>query len=162
MRGVKKIDMWTEKHLKTDMFNQLKKDYLEARKAKDSVKMNLLSTMIGEAQNIGKNAGNREPNNDEVLGVVKKFLKAVDESIAMLEKAGRDNSKEKEEKRILESYQPKQMDEAQLKAAVEAIVAALPDKSVKMMGHVMNSLKEKYPNQFDGKLASAIVKQALG
>jgi uncharacterized protein YqeY len=144
------------------MFNQLKKDYLESRKSKNTVKSNLLSTMIGEAQNIGKNAGNREPNNDEVLGVVKKFLKSVDESIMMLEKIGRDNSKEKEEKLILEGYQPKQLAEAQLKKAIDEIVAAMDDKSVKMMGQVMNQLKEKYPNQFDGKMASALVKQALG
>ncbi|MDH4263322.1 MAG: GatB/YqeY domain-containing protein [Spirochaetia bacterium] len=144
------------------MFNQLKKDLFEARKAKNAVKSNLLSTMIGEAQNIGKNAGNREPTNDEILGVVKKFLKAVDESITLLEKAGRDTSKEKEEKSILEGYQPKQLDENSLKKAIDEIVNSMSDKSVKMMGQVMNQLKEKYPNQFDGKMASALVKQALG
>jgi len=144
------------------MFNQLKKDLFEARKAKNVVKSNLLSTMIGEAQNIGKNAGNREPTNDEILGVVKKFLKAIDESITLLEKAGRDNSKEKEEKSILEGYQPKQLDESALKQAIDEIVNSMSDKSVKMMGQVMNQLKEKYPNQFDGKMASNLVKQALG
>jgi hypothetical protein len=144
------------------MFNQLKKDLFEARKTKNIVKSNLLSTLIGEAQNIGKNAGNREPTADEILGVVKKFLKAVDESIILLEKAGRDVSKEKEEKTILEGYQPKQLGEAELKKTIDEIVAAMPDKSVKMMGQVMNRLKEKYPNQFDGKMASALVKQALG
>jgi len=144
------------------MYNQLKKEYLDARKNKDTIKSNLLSTLIGEAQNIGKNEGNREPTTDEILGVVKKFLKAADESIQVLEKAGRDCAKEKEEKRILESYQPKQLNENELKQAVDEIVSQMPDKSVKMMGQVMNQLKEKYPNQFDGKMASAIVKQALG
>ena len=144
------------------MFNQLKKDNMEARKTKNTIKANLLSTVIGEAQNIGKNAGNREPNNDEVLGVIRKFIKSADESIALLEKAGRDSAQAKEEKKILESYQPAQLNEEQLKKAIQEIVAAMPDKSVKMMGQVMNQLKEKYPNQFDGKLASSLVKQSLG
>lgn len=148
--------------LNSAMFNQLKKDNLEARKTKNTVKSNLLSTLIGEAQNIGKNAGNREPNNDEVLGVIKKFLKANEESIVMLEKAGRDSTKEKEERSILLTYQPKQLDESQLKKAIDEIVGSMADKSPKVMGQVMNLLKEKYPNQFDGKMASALVKQALG
>lgn len=144
------------------MYNQLKKENMEARKEKNTLKANLLSTVIGEAQTIGKNAGNREPNQEEVLGVIKKFMKSIDESIAVLEKAGRDSAKEKEEKGILEKYLPKQMTEEKLKKAIDEIVAGLADKSPKMMGAVMAQLKEKYPNQFDGKMASALAKQALG
>ncbi|MDH4199810.1 MAG: GatB/YqeY domain-containing protein [Spirochaetia bacterium] len=144
------------------MYNKLKKENLEARKAKNTVKSNLLGTVIGEAQTIGKNAGNRDPNDEEVMGVVKKFIKSLDEAAAALEKAGRDFSKEKEERSILEAYLPAQLNEEQLKKTVAEIVQTLSDKSPRMMGQVMSILKEKYPNQFDGKMASAVVKQALG
>jgi hypothetical protein len=144
------------------MYNQLKKDNLEARKAKDTAKSNLLGTVIGDAQTIGKNAGNRDPNNEEVMGVIKKFIKALDESISALESSGRDNSKEKEERKILEAYLPAQLSNEKLKNEINKIVASLSEKSPKMMGSVMAELKDKFPNQFDGKIASTLVKQALG
>ena len=45
---------------------QLKKDSLLARKAADGVRATLLSTLIAEAEMVGKNAGNRESRDDVV------------------------------------------------------------------------------------------------
>ena len=143
------------------LLEQLNKDSLDARKSKDTLKANLLVTLISEAKMIGKNAGNREPNEQEVTDVIKKFLKGINDTISILEKESRDCSKEKMEKEILDSYLPKQMSEADLEKAVNEIVETLPEKSLKMMGKVMAALKEKYPNQYDGKIASSVVKNIL-
>ena len=143
------------------MLDQLKKDSFTARKEKESVKANLLITVIAEAEMIGKNDGNRAPTEDEVTAVLKKFLKGLDESISALQKIGRDTSKEEEEKKIIEAYLPSQMSEEDLEKAIGEIVATLPEKSPKMMGNVMGRLKEKYPNRYDGKIASSLVKKLL-
>lgn len=144
------------------MLEQLKKDSFAARKEKDSVKANLLSTVIAEAAMIGKNDGNREPTPDETLAVIKKFVKGLNETIENLEKIGRDCAKDKEEKAILESYMPSQLSEQELEQVIGEIVDGLPEKSPKMMGAVMAKLKEGYANRFDGKAASGVVKRLLG
>lgn len=143
------------------MLEQLKKESFTARKEKDTVKANLLITLISEAEMIGKNDGNRAPTEGEIMAVIKKFLKGLDESIAALKKGDRDTSKEEQEKAILESYLPSQMSEEELTGAANEIIATLPEKSPKMMGNVMGQLKEKYPNQYDGKMASGVVKKLL-
>ena len=144
------------------ILEKLSKDSLEARKSKDTLRANLLVTVISDAKMVGKNAGNREPNEQEVTDVIKKFLKGINDTLVILEKEGRDSSKETLEKEILESYLPNQMTEAELEKAVNAIADSLPEKSAKMMGKVMAALKEQYPNQYDGKMASSVVKKVLG
>ncbi|MES0490870.1 MAG: GatB/YqeY domain-containing protein [Leptospirales bacterium] len=143
------------------MFEKMQKDNMEARKSRDTVTANLLTTVISEAKMVGKDAGNREPSEDEVSAIVKKFLKGINESITLLEKDNRDTEKEKVEKKILTSYLPEPLSEEDLKKAIEEIISTLPEKSPKMMGQVMAALKEKYPNQFDGKVASGLAKNLL-
>ncbi|MDH5717253.1 MAG: GatB/YqeY domain-containing protein [Spirochaetia bacterium] len=143
------------------MLEKLRKDSLQARKDKNTVKANLLTTLLSEALMIGKNDGNREPTEEEITAVIKKFLKSLNEAIESLEKSGRDVTKEKQEKEILESFLPRQLSEEELDKIIQELAAALPEKSPKFMGQVMSNLKEKYPNQFDGKLASQLVKKHL-
>jgi hypothetical protein len=140
---------------------QLRKDSLNARKEKKSIEATLLSTLIAETVMVGKNDGNRDVTEDEVLAVIKKFLKGIDESIVTLDKGGRDTAKEKEEKAILEAYMPSQLSEADLEKAIVEIVSGLTDKTPKAMGQVMAALKEQYPNQFDGKIASQLTRKVL-
>ena len=143
------------------LLEQLKKDSLTARKEKDTVKSNLLSILISESVMTGKNDGNREPTEDEIIGIIKKFLKSNKESIAALEKDGRDFSKEKEEENILNSYLPKQLSEAEIEKIVGEYIAKLPEKSPKFMGKIMGDLKSEYSGLFDGQTASQIVKKLL-
>ncbi len=143
------------------MINELKKMMMKAKLEKDKVKSNLLSTLVGEAVMVGKNDGNRETTKEEVLALTKKFLKGVNENLKLLEEAGKDMTSALHEKEILESLLPKQMSESELTGAVEQIIETLPEKSMKMMGKVMGDLKAKYNGQFDGKMASDVVKKCL-
>jgi len=68
---------------------QLKKDSMLARKAADSVRATLLSTLIGEAEMVGKNAGNRESTDDEVQQTIRKFLKNNQEALGVIKDAER-------------------------------------------------------------------------
>jgi uncharacterized protein YqeY len=143
------------------MIQELKKIMMKAKLEKDLLKSNLLSTLVAEAVMVGKNDGNRETTEAETLNIIKKFLKNVNENIKMLDELGKDKSDVLKEKEILESLLPKQLSPESLEKVVDEIVAKLPEKSAKMMGAVMAELKKTHDGQFDGKMASEIVKKCL-
>lgn len=139
---------------------QLKKDSLLARKAADSLRATLLSTLIAEAEMVGKNAANRESSDDEVQQTIRKFLKNNQEALAVIKDADRRAALEAETA-ILTAYLPPMASEAEVKAFIAATVAALAERGPKQMGAVMAALKAKYGSSFDAKQANAWVKEAL-
>ena len=143
------------------LLGELRKMMMKAKLEKDTVKGNLLSTLVAEAVMVGKNDGNRETTDAETVAMIKKFLKNVNETLSLMDEMGKDKTEPLREKEILESLLPKQLDEAELAKIIEEIVETLPDKSPRQMGAVMAELKKKYDGQFDGKTASGLVKKAL-
>lgn len=109
--------------------------------------------------------GAANPPEDDVLvtEVLQKMIKQRRESIEMYEKGGRAElaAAEAAEVAVIEGFLPKQMDEAELAAAVDAIVAETGAASVKDMGRVMAVLKERHAGQVDMSKASAAVKARL-
>ena len=98
-----------------------------------------------------------------VVDVLQKMVKQRRESIALYEQGGRQElaDVEKAELAVIETFLPAQMDEAETTAAIEAIKAELGASSVKDMGRVMATLKERHGSQLDMSKASALVKAAL-
>lgn len=144
------------------LLEKIKQDNIAARKAKDTVKSALLTTLVSEISNIGKNDGNRETTEPESIAVVKKFIKGVDETLKALEFSSDSRVLVAiEEKKILESYLPTQLSEIELMAVVDQIISTLADRSPKQMGVVMKRLKELHDGQYDGKIASGIIKSRL-
>jgi uncharacterized protein len=110
--------------------------------------------------------GSGAPADDDVLvtEVLQKMVKQRRESVALYEQGGRQELADAEtaEIAVIESFLPRQMDEAEAKAAIEAIVAETGATSLKDMGRVMAALKEKHAGALDMSKASALVKAALG
>ena len=139
---------------------QLKKDSLLARKAADRVRATLLSTLIGEAEMVGKNAANRESTDEEVQQTIRKFLKNNQEALGVIKDEERRAVLE-QESAILTAYLPPLASDAEVQAFIAASVATLAERSPKQMGVVMGALKARYGSDFDAKLASAWIKDAL-
>lgn len=101
---------------------------------------------------------------EEILQMMTGMVKQRRESIEMFEKGGRPElaKAEQEEIDIIQSFMPKQMDEAEQIAAIKAAIAQVGASSVKDMGKVMAVLKEKYAGQMDFSKASGLVKANLG
>jgi hypothetical protein len=59
------------------LIQTIKADQVQARKAR-SASASILTTLIGEAEMIGKNAGDRESTDEEVIAIIKKFIKNLD------------------------------------------------------------------------------------
>ena len=98
-----------------------------------------------------------------VVDVLQKMVKQRRESIALYEQGGRQElaDVEKAELAVIETFLPAQMSEADTSAAIETIKAELGASSVKDMGRVMATLKERHGTQLDMSKASALVKAAL-
>lgn len=143
------------------LLNTLRKDMMLAKKEHNELKGSLISTLVGEAVMIGKNNGNRESTDEEVVATIRKFIKNIDETINILKAEEKPFDKPAAEKAILESYMPKQMTDDELAAVIDAMIAALPEKNPKMMGKIMNDLKAKHNGLYDGKKASELVKAKL-
>lgn len=106
----------------------------------------------------------RPPEDDAlVTEVLQKMVKQRRESIALYEQGGRAElaDAEKAEVEVIESFLPRQMDESETKAAIDAIVAETGASSVKDMGRVMSLLKDRHPTTLDMSKASPLVKARL-
>jgi len=139
------------------LLEQIKKDQITARKAKNGLAGTLLTTLIGEAEMIGKNAG-RAVTDDEVKAVIKKFVKGMDETLGFLGDSNAEaTATVNAEKAILKPYLPEQMSEKELADAIELII----DDVGLNLGKVMGALKAKYLGKYDGTLASNIAKAII-
>ena len=98
-----------------------------------------------------------------VVDVLQKMVKQRRESITLYEQGGRQElaDVEKAELAVIETFLPAQMSESETGAAIEVIKAELGASSVKDMGRVMATLKERHGTQLDMSKASALVKAAL-
>lgn len=143
------------------LLDQIRKDQLQARKTQNKIAAELLTTLIGEAAMVGKNAGNRESTDTEVKAVIKKFLKNNTETTTSLHlNLATPLMMEvlQKEKEILESYLPKQMTEKELKAFFENEIVVSGGKEV---GILMKALKNQRAGQYDGKMAAEVVKELV-
>ena len=109
--------------------------------------------------------GSANPPEDDLLvtEVLQKMVKQRRESIDMYNKGGRAELAEAEaaEVAVIETFLPAQMDDAQLAAAIDAIVTETGAASVKDMGRVMALVKERHAGEVDMGKASAAVKARL-
>ena len=144
------------------LINQIKSDALIARKARKIDTATLLTTLYSEASMIGKNLGNRQSTDAEVLQVIEKFIKNANEIQTILLKNNKNTSNIVSEILVLSKYLPQKMSREELENVVRDIIEALKDiNSEVQMGKVMSVLKNSYGGTYDGKIASEIVKKEL-
>lgn len=139
------------------LLEQIKSDQLQARIAADKTKASILTTLIGEAEMVGKNDGNRDTTDQEVIATIKKFLKNIDETIAV---AGSTETL-LAEKDALQVYLPRQLTEPELRVTIGNIIVTQGLSGPKAMGQLMGELKKNHAGSYDGALASRLVKELL-
>lgn len=140
------------------LLEQIKTDQLQARIAADKAKASILTTLIGEAEMVGKNDGNRDTTDQEVIATIKKFIKNIDETIAV---AGSTETLVAE-KDALQVYLPRQLTEPELRVTIGNIIVTQGLSGAKAMGQLMSELKKNHAGSYDGALASRLVKELLG
>jgi hypothetical protein len=98
-----------------------------------------------------------------VIDTLQKMAKQRRESIEMYEEGGREElaAVERGELAVIEEFLPRQMDEAETRAAIEAIKTELGASGMKDMGRVMAELKARHSTVLDMGRASGWVKESL-
>ena len=101
---------------------------------------------------------------DVVLEILAKMIKQRQESLSAYEEAGRLDlaDQERSEIVIIQEFMPRQLEDDEIIAAVDAALAEVRAETLKDMGKVMGLLKQKYTGQMDFGKAGARVKEKLG
>ena len=136
---------------------------MKARESERTAAIRLIQAAI-KNRDIEARTGAAPADDDALIAeVLQKMAKQRRESIVMFETGDRPElaAIEMAELQVIEGFLPRQMDEAEAKAAIGALVAELGATSVKDMGRVMAAVKERYAGQLDMSKASGLVKAAL-
>ena len=144
----------------------IKQGLIDAMKGGDTAKRDAIRLIQSALKNRDiELRGSANPPEDDVLvtEVLQKMIKQRRESIEMYEKGNRAElaAAEAAEVAVIESFLPAQMSDAELGAAIDAIVAEAGASSVKDMGRVMALVKERHAGQLDMSKASGAVKAKL-
>lgn len=110
-----------------------------------------------------RTADKKGEDDEIVTDVLLKMAKQRKESIQMYRDGGREElaAQEEAELAVIEEFLPKQMDEAETKAAIEAVKADTGASSIKDMGKVMAELKTRHGATLDMSRTSGWVKESL-
>ena len=135
-------------------------------KAKDMATVSAVRLIIAgqkEKDVIARGAGKECASDADLLAMMQTMIKQRNESAKIYTEGGRPElaAKEQAEIAVIERFLPKQLSEAETKAAIEAIIQKIGAQGMKDMGKVMAELKNAYAGQIDMGKASGLLKSLL-
>lgn len=137
------------------LIDQLKKENMLALKNKEANKRAVLSVIINKYMVLGfeAKANGKELTDVDLIQIINKTLKELEEEKASYERANRVDSIKDVEEQIacISSYLPKMMSEDEIKT----IILSLEDKSIPS---VMKYFKQNYAGKCDMGLVNKILK----
>ncbi len=148
-----------------DRVNTALKQAMKDKAADRLSTLRLINAAIKDRDIAARGEGNEDGvTEDVVLAILGKMVKQRQESARAYEEGGRLDLAEREraEIGIIEEFLPRQMDEAETKAAIDAVIAETGASSIRDMGRVMGELKAKYTGQMDFGSVGPKVKARLG
>ena len=132
------------------LIDGLSKANIEALKARDQVARAIYSVLLSKykALDIELKAQGKEATDTDMVKLIAKTIKELDEEKASYEKAGRTEEVQNIEtqKALIEKYLPKLMSEDEIRKEIDS----LPDKS-------MPSVMKHFKLNFDGKVDMSLV-----
>ena len=146
-----------------DEINTALKVAMKARDERRVSTLRLVNAGIKNADIEAETTKKSALSDDDLLGLLQKMIKQRQESVDIYDKAARKElaDQERAEIEIIRGYLPKQMSEAEAKAAIAEAIKTTGAASVKDMGKVIGALKAKHAGQMDFGKASGMVKAAL-
>lgn len=147
---------------------QIRQDMTTAMKAREKERTGALRMLLAAIQTEETNGAKHELTDEEVLKVIAREVKKRKESAEVYADNGRQELADHElfEAQVLSSYQPAQLDDAEVETlvaeAVDEVKAEQGEATMKQMGQVMKSATAKAAGRVDGKRLSTAVRAALG
>lgn len=133
------------------LYETMKKDRIAAMKAKDKALKDTLTTFIGDLDSEEKRGTTIDDS--MVIARLKKSIQNAKDNHDLT-----NDPKFLDEISIYESYLPKQLSDDELSTVIDEI---LNGKDKPNIGIVMKELKAEYDGQFDGKVASSLIRGKL-
>ena len=145
------------------MRDRLSQETKAALKAQDRVRLGALRLISAALQEREIATRTDKLSDQDVAAVLQKMLKQRRVSLAIYEKAGRQDlaNQEAKEIEVIEEFLPQQLGEAEVRAAIAAVITQVGAAGPRDMGKVMAALKSRYAGQMDFAKANALVKELL-
>lgn len=144
------------------MYEKIKTEIVNAMKEKDTLKLQTLRGIKGDAdmEHINKKV---EINDELMINVLSRGIKTRKESILEFEKGNRADLIEKtnEEINLLQSFLPEQLDSAELNKIIDEVFKKVNPQSEKDMGIIMKEVTPLVKGKADMKEVSNIIKEKL-
>ena len=126
--------------------------------------LRLILAAIKERDIDNRTGGKKEEAKDpEIIKVLRKMKKQRQESADLYKKGERQELEEAElaEIKIIDTFLPKQLNEEETKKICKEVIESLGASSIKDMGKIMGSIKQKYAETIDFSKVNVIVKGLL-
>ncbi len=140
------------------MKQKIQDDLKAAMKSGDKLRMMALRGVLSEMSRLEKDI-RREPNDAEILQIIKRERAKREETLEFARKAARTDiiTQNETEAKILESYLPATTSPDDVRAEIQNAI----DAGASQMGPIMKALRDKFGASLDGKVASELAKEAL-
>jgi hypothetical protein len=142
---------------------RIQQDMKDAMRARDKERLATIRLMLAAVKQ--REVDERiELDDTQVITVLDRMIKQRRESISQFEQAGRDDliAREQGEIGVITPYLPAALDEDEIRALIDAALAATGASSIRDMGKVMAELKPKLAGRADMGAVSALIKARLG
>ncbi|HVR99199.1 MAG TPA: GatB/YqeY domain-containing protein [Thermoanaerobaculia bacterium] len=133
-----------------------------AMKAGEKEKLSTLRMLLTEIKNERIKRGS-DVDEAGFTALVRKAIKQREEAAAQYHNGGRGElaAKEESEKAMLATYLPAQVDEGQIRTAVEALVAERGLSGPAAIGQVMKEILARFGTSADGSTVNRIAREVL-
>ena len=145
------------------LYEQILEDYKTSMKEKQEVKKTALNFVLAQIKN-KKIELQRDPNDDEIIAILKKEVKALNEAIGFLEKANKSEelAEEQEKKSIIESYLPQMLNREQTEKLIKEIIEKQGITDLKTgRWLLMKELMASHRSELDWSLVNEIINSML-
>ncbi len=141
---------------------KLLEDLKECMKNKNTIRKNVIQMVRAAILQVEKDK-NIELDDNHIVEIIAKESKKRKDALADYEKSGREDliAQIKEEIEILAEYLPKQLSIPEVEEIVKQVIQEVNATSMKDMGIVMKTAKEKIGSASDGKTINEVVKKLL-
>ncbi len=147
-----------------EQFTEQLKASMKAGDAARTSTLRMILARVKDADIAARPKGVTAVPDDEILSALRGMVKSRRELVELYRQGKRPElvAKEEAEIAVIESFLPRQMDEAAIGQAVADAVAATGAAGVRDMGRVMAVLREKHGASLDMAKAGPLVKSRLG
>jgi uncharacterized protein len=146
-------------------FTDRLKNAMKARDACAVSTVRLILAGLKERDIAARSEGNADGIAEaEIVRMLRTMIRQRRESIALYEQGSRVDlaQRERDEIAVIESFLPQQINEEQIAAVAQSVIAETGAAGIKDMGRVMAVLRERHAGTMDFSRAGPIVKRLLG